>query len=342
MHCCNIGRVVALLALLLVLSNAARAEVTITQTTYKGWANAYRMTNGTVELVVAPSVGRVMRYGYVGGPNVLWENPTVAGKPIPLGTWPNTGGDKIWPWPQGDWGKLLPVAWPPPPAADQAPHQAAIVGKDTLRLTSGIVSPWGIRIVRDIRLAPSGTTVYFTNHFTRVSGGESPPVGVWTITQVPATDWVMARLLPAADKLTGGYQSMSGAAAFKAVAKTPEGMLRVERNPAQATKIGTDGDLVATLQGGTLFTVRNAPDAPLDNATLSYVPGERAQFYNQPDDVDAAKKGITPYIEMEMTSPKKTLKKGETVTLSIVWNLRHMPPAEQNPEGVAGVIKGIK
>jgi hypothetical protein len=335
------GRVVALL-LLFALSATVRANVTITRTTYKGWADAYRMTNGTVELVVVPSVGRVMRYGFVGGPNVLWENPTVAGKPIPLGTWPNTGGDKIWPWPQDDWGKLLPAAWPPPAAADQAPHQAAIVGKDTLRLTSGIVSPWGVRIVRDIRLDSSGTGVHFTNRFTRVSAGESSPIGVWTITQVPATAWVMARLLPSADQLTEGYQPLSGAAAFKAVTKTPEGCLRVERNPAQATKIGTDADLVTTLQGDTLFTVQDTPDVPSDNAGLSYAPGERAQFYSQPDDANAAKKGITPYIEMEMTSPKRALKKGETITLSLVWNLRRLPPAEQNPDGIAGVIKTSK
>jgi hypothetical protein len=222
------------------------------------------------------------------------------------------------------------------------PHQAAVVGKDTLRLTSGIVAPWGVRIVRDIRLAPAGTAVYFTNRFTRVRAGEAPPVGVWTITQVPATAWVMARLLPAADKLTGGYQSLSGAVAFKTVTKTPEGMLRVERNPAQATKIGTDADLVATLQGDTLFTVRDASAAPADSTGLSYAPGERAQFYSQPDDADAAKKGITPYIEMEMTSPKKGLKRGDTITLGLIWDLRRMPPAEQTPERVAATIKGIR
>ena len=317
------------------LTAMAHAEVTIEKTEYKGWADAYRMSNGTVEVVVVPSVGRVMRYGFVGGANVLWENAAVAGKPIPVGQWPNTGGDKIWPWPQDDWGKLLPNAWPPPAAADQLPHTAQIVGKDALRLTSGVVAPWGFRIVREIRLAPTGTKVSFINRFEKTEQDDAPPVGVWTITQVPATVWVMARLrtAPTLPALPSGYKSMSGDAAFKSVRVLPQGFLLVERNPATATKIGTNGDICATVQGDTLFTVHSAPD----NVSLAYDAGERLQFYSHPDNT-----GIPPYIEMEMTSPKKALQKGETVTLKSEWELRRLPAAARNAEGVVAALKGMR
>lgn len=340
----GIGAILAAVGCLLTLATGARADVTITKTEYKGWADAYRMTNGTVEIVVVPSVGRVMRYGFVGGANMLWENPAVAGKLIPAGQWPNTGGDKIWPWPQDDWGKLFPNAWPPPPNADQNPHTVEVIGKKILRLTSGVIAPWGFRIVRDIRLAPTGTNVSFTNRFEKVTdGGETRPVGVWTITQVPATAWVIARLTPNAHLARSArdptpntlpYKSMSGDAAFKSVKLLPGNVLFVERNGATATKIGTDGDTLATLQGDTVFTVRSAAKPPADNKGGAYEPSERLQFYSHPDN-----SGVPPYIEMEMTSPQKSLKaKGDTLTLQSEWELKRLPDGKRDPAGVAAVI----
>ena len=315
---------------------SAHAEVTIAKTEYKGWADAYKLSNGTVELIVVPSVGRIMRYGFVGGANMLWENPAVAGKPIPVGQWPNTGGDKIWPWPQDDWGKLFTNAWPPPPAADQSPHTADIVGGNALRLTSGVVAPWGIRIVREIRLASSGTRVSFINRFEKTGESDAPPVGVWTITQVPATSWVMARLHVSSvlTPLPGGYKSMSGNAKFKSVRVLHQGVLLVERNPAAATKIGVDGDILATLQGDTLFTVQRSAKQTADNAGGAYVSGDRLQFYSHPDN-----SGVPPYIEMEMTSPTKKLKTGETLTLNSVWELRRLPAEKRAPEDIADIIR---
>jgi hypothetical protein len=46
--------------------SAARSATTVERITYKGWSDAYRLTNGTADLVVAPSVARILRYGFVG------------------------------------------------------------------------------------------------------------------------------------------------------------------------------------------------------------------------------------------------------------------------------------
>lgn len=334
-----------LLLIVFTMTTAANAGVTIERTTYKGWKNAYRMSNGAVDLVVVPEVGRIMRYGYAAGPNILWENPTVAGKPIPLGQWPNTGGDKIWPWRQGDWPTIVGNGWPPPAAADQAPHQAEVIGNDTVRLTSGVVVSYGMRIVRDIRLAPSGTQVFLTNRFVKVRDGANYSVGVWTITQVPATSWVLARLMPSASALDGSYLSMGGdkeKAGFAAITLLPEGALKVDRRPDTSAKLGTEADLLASIQGDTLFTVRFASAVPPDNTGAVYDKGERAQIYNQPDNADDAAKGITPYIELEFTSPRKTLKNGETITLEQVWELRRLPKDKLDPASVAETLKTIR
>jgi hypothetical protein len=326
-----------------ITSSPANAEVKINKVEYKGWKDAYRLSNGTVELVYVPSVARIMRYGYVGGPNVLWENQPLAGTVSHdrnPGTWRNVGGDKVWPWPQEDWGKLMPQAWPPPPAADSLPQEVIVTAKNSLQVTSQRVLPWGVRIMREIRMDPTGTAVHVTNRLERDVDGESTPVAPWTVTQVPAVTWVISRSLPVST-LPDGYKYYGEDAKFKSINKTAEGALVVERNGAKATKIGMDADIVGSLEGDTLFTVRFAVMVPADNAGLTYAAADRAQFYSQPDDDNAAKMGTLPYIEMEMTAPLKTLKKGETNTLSLVWELRKVPADKQNPAGVAALLKAM-
>jgi hypothetical protein len=320
-------------------------QVTVSQTVYKteykGWKDAYRLSNGTVEVIVVPSVGRIMRYGFIGGPNILWENPAEAGKMIPSGRWTNTGGDKIWPWPQDDWGKILSYAWPPPVNADQAPHRAEIIGKDTLRLTSKVVAPWGIHIVRDIKLASTGTRVSFVNRFVKsIDTDPAPAVGVWTITQIPATEWIIGRLKQYPDTSSAiasnnrRYQSMSGDMTFKSVKVQSNNVLVVERNPSVATKIGFDGDMLATVQGDTLFTIRRDQEKSSDNIGAVYAVNERLQLYSHPDKSD-----VPPYIEMEMTSPKKILKSvGDSLTLATIWELKLLPEGKRDPASVAPLL----
>lgn len=322
-----------------VMARAARAEVFVGRIEYKGWKNALRISNGTVELVVVPSIGgRIMHYGYAGGPNLLWENKTVAGKPIPSGEWANTGGDKVWPWPQDDWAKLHPKDWPPPAEADQMPHVAQIVGNDTVRVVSPIIIPYGVRIVRDIRLAPTGTRAFLTTHMEQMREGRPNRVSPWAVTQVNATPWILARLLPDASKLENGFRLQDATTEFKSVTKQSNGFLKIERNGTKGAKLFADADLLATLQGDTLFTVRFAPNAPADNAGHSYEAGDRAQVYCHPDDTYFTDHGMSTYTEMEMTAPLAVLKKGETITLDQVWEIRRVAEASRTPEGVAALL----
>ena len=49
-------------ALLLVWAHAVHApEVKIDRIEYHGWAGCYRVSNGSVELLYVPQVGRIMR-----------------------------------------------------------------------------------------------------------------------------------------------------------------------------------------------------------------------------------------------------------------------------------------
>ncbi len=44
------------------------------KTTFKDWREAVRISNGEIEVVVVPEIGRVMFYGYPGKKNFLWVN----------------------------------------------------------------------------------------------------------------------------------------------------------------------------------------------------------------------------------------------------------------------------
>jgi hypothetical protein len=67
---------------------------------YRRWESAYRISNGTVELVVLADVGpRVISYSFVGGDNVFHEVAEQAG--LTGGTdFRLYGGHRLWVWPE--------------------------------------------------------------------------------------------------------------------------------------------------------------------------------------------------------------------------------------------------
>ncbi len=59
--------------------------VSLEKVRYGGWPNCYRLSNGLVELIATSDVGpRLIRFGFVGGPNEFVEFPDMLGQ---------TGGD---------------------------------------------------------------------------------------------------------------------------------------------------------------------------------------------------------------------------------------------------------
>src|SRR5438876_1195598 len=54
--------------------NTASADVSVQRMDYHGWKGCYRLANQACELIFVPQIGRIMKYGFLNGPNVLWEN----------------------------------------------------------------------------------------------------------------------------------------------------------------------------------------------------------------------------------------------------------------------------
>lgn len=81
---------------ILIASLSLSAEVNVEKTSYKGWQNCYRVSNGQIELIVTGDVGpRIIRFGFVGGQNLFKEFADQMGKSGEA-KFQLRGGDRVW------------------------------------------------------------------------------------------------------------------------------------------------------------------------------------------------------------------------------------------------------
>jgi hypothetical protein len=115
---------------------------TVEKISYLGLPNCYRLSNGTVEVVVTSDVGpRIVRYNFAGAENILGEVPgaTLATE---LGDFKPWGGHRLW---------VAPEAKPRSYAPDNAPLAVAFEGERAIRLTAPVEAATGIE--KEMRVA---------------------------------------------------------------------------------------------------------------------------------------------------------------------------------------------
>jgi hypothetical protein len=70
--------------------------VKVEKVAYAGWPNCRRLFNDSAELIVTTDVGpRIIRFAYIGGENILYENPDEIGKTGGQ-EWRLYGGHRLW------------------------------------------------------------------------------------------------------------------------------------------------------------------------------------------------------------------------------------------------------
>jgi len=122
----------------------------IEKVSWGGWPNCYRLSNDDVELIVTTDVGpRVMRYAFIGGPNVFLELADELGKSGETEFRPR-GGHRVWCAPE-----RYPLSWAP----DNQPVEVRVQGTNTIELTAPVEPLSGVRKTLLIRLAAAGTAV---------------------------------------------------------------------------------------------------------------------------------------------------------------------------------------
>ena len=297
--------------LLLIVGSSAQAAVTVSQEEYHGWSGVYRLSNGTVDLVFVPRIGRIMRYGYVGERNVLWENTALAGKTTDLSRlgadWQNYGGDKLWPSPQSKWG------WPPDPTSDSGPQTVRVTPNRHLLVTGPASLKYGVRFQREIALNPTGTGVTIRNTMTN-SGASPVEWGVWEVAQ---TDDPEGTGFAAAAKTSfpQGYKLFGDQIPPDGQVTLNRGVVMIRRRADRSAKIGTrspDGR-IESRWGALRFRISG--DFPKSDA---YPDDGCAQEIYTSDDPNR-------YVEMELLGPVRKLRAGAASALVTHWSLDRTP-----------------
>lgn len=161
------------LVLALALSACSFAAVKIDKTSYAGWPNCYRISNGEVELIVTGDVGpRVIRYGFVGGQNLFKEYKEQMGKKGEK-EWQARGGHRLWAAPEDAKDTY---------ALDNGPVKLEVKG-DTLVATEPVEPETGLEKQMIIKLAPSGSKVEVT-HIIRNTRSTPRNLAPWALTMM--------------------------------------------------------------------------------------------------------------------------------------------------------------
>jgi len=141
------------------------------QIAFRGWQHCVRLSNETVDLVVTTDVGpRVIRYGLIGGDNVLCEVHDEDGL-IGGDTWHTYGGHRLW---------HAPEASPRTYQADGEPVPFE-EGERRILLKPAVEAATGIQKEMEVSLDAAGTGVTVTHRLTN-RGPWPVRLAAWAIT----------------------------------------------------------------------------------------------------------------------------------------------------------------
>ena len=290
---------------------------------------AYKLTNGAVEAVVVPEIGRVMRFGKVGGPNLLWNNPQAQ---LTNDGWKNYGGDKTWLSPQSNWKVFHGSAgWPPEPALDGLPQKADVLTGGKLQLTTPL-SKTGIRVIRTLYFDENGEFVI--EQTARKESGEPLQAGLWSISQVVPGEAVFFAINPDTQYKDGLYR-WNNNAALPAERVRPN-LIKIEpRAAGSGTKMGFDTKIsaLASVSDGVAWVQKSArPDGDYPDGaseagfpTELYVNGDPKVYYQ----------------ELEILGPLQTFYKGASWTHTVRWSLHDLPSKDVNSPAVVEMMEHL-
>lgn len=160
---------VAALAMSLGLAVAAQGAISVQKIAYKGWPNCYKISNGTVELIVTTDVGpRIIFYGFVGGQNQFQEFADEVGQ-TNGNQWLSYGGHRLWAAPEN-----LRTYFP-----DNVPIKIEHVG-NVVKLIAPVQSTTGLQFEIDVHLAATGSHVHLDQTIT--NHGKATQMAPWSIT----------------------------------------------------------------------------------------------------------------------------------------------------------------
>lgn len=296
--------VLAACALLLGLMLHMSTGVSVTQETFEIWPGSIRISNGLIDLVVVPQVGRIMRFGEIGHRNLLWEAPRVNGRAPSIGAWVNWGGDKVWPAPQDRWG------WPPEPEYDGSVWDVQTIPNGVHMASRAKSEKQGLRFERTILLKSGSRSAEIRSTLINESG-KQVRLAVWEVCQV---DNPTECILPIWKSKTHpkGWR-VYGDDNIDGLVYERGDELHVTRDLQRGLKYGSGSakGSITAIVGDYALTISSAFDE-----SAEYPDGGNAQqLYTAPDP--------TRYAELELAGTLTTLEPGQSTSITVTMSLRH-------------------
>lgn len=295
----------ALLFALLLPLTTMNAQTKIEKVAYFQQPNCYRLSNGTVEVIVTTDIGpRVIRYGFVGGENIFGEVPEATTKTA-LGDWKPWGGHRLWTAPEE-----MPRSYSP----DNSPIAFEVIGDNSIRLTQPVEPRTGIQKEMIVTLEPRGTTVRVRHRLVNKNlwAVELSP---WAMSIMRADGLVILPqepyrshddyLLPARPLVLWHYTKLSDP---RWTLGDQYLRLKVESGMKESQKVGLANKQgwAAYHHGSTLFVKR-----------FGYDEGSAYPDYGSNNEIYTA----GPFVEIETLGPLRTLKPGASSEHDETWFL---------------------
>ena len=272
---------------------------------YLDQPNCYKLSNGTVEVIVTTDIGpRIIHYGFQGEDNILGEVPDSVIK-TELGDWKPWGGHRLW---------SAPEAKPRSYAPDNHPVEYEIQDDNTIRLIQRAEPPTYIQKEFTVKLDLEGSGVHIQHKLTNknlwgidiapwaltiMNGG-----GIAILPQEPYRSWD-EYLLPARPLVLWHYTDLSD---LRWNFSKKYITLKTDSDRTEPQKIG-----IANKQGwaayyrhNTLFIKRSA-----------YQAGAEYPDYGSSTEIYTA----GSFIELETLAPIHHLEPGEVAEHVERWNL---------------------
>lgn len=285
--------------------------------------NCYKLTNGEVELVVTTDIGpRIMRYGFVGGDNILGEVPPTS---TDKNAWNAWGGHRVWIAPEGQ-----PKSYGP----DNSPIKHTAIGANGVRLEQPTEAGTQIQKSLTVTLDAKGSGVTVQNTLT--NRGQKPfELSVWALTimnpggtaivpQEPYKTHADA-LLPARPLALWHYTDLSDrrfAIGPKFIRLATDGTMKEPQKIGIGNKVGW----AAYARSGLVFVKKIVYQE--NQPYPDY--GANVQVYTEAN-----------FIEVESLGPIVTLKPGQSADHVEKWTLHRNVNVGKSEAEVDAALKGI-
>ncbi len=273
------------------------------------------LRNGSIQLGVSAAVGRVVAFGPLNGPNLIWiadesaVDQPVPGHAVPGQQYINYGGDKLWLAPQPLWARATGnVEWPPDGVIDGEAWNVTQQTPRSLTIESRESPHYGVVVQRTFELHPTLPRVTTTNTVRRIKPNPFP-VQAWTVTQVIHPPQVLMDIATPRPIDRPRVQMLTETTADKVKGRVEliddqSAAVWQIRGDAHA-KLGTFGRWIAGVYDDYAFLQTTDFDPDGAYPELSSIQAYYADSY----------------VELEVVGPLIQLAPGESLSNQVIWEL---------------------